>query len=226
MCGRYTLRTRLNNALLQLEAENRIEGEWRERYNIAPTQQVAIVRPDADTGKRELVALRWGLVPFWADDVKIGYTMINARAETLVEKKSFKGPLQKRRCVVLADGFYEWKKLGGKDKQPYYIKMRDDRVFAFAGLWDVCKKISPTVESCTIVTTTPNTLMSELHDRMPAILSKSGIDAWLDPKNDNVDRLLPLLAPYPDAEMEAYPVSSFVNNVKNQGAECVERVIV
>jgi putative SOS response-associated peptidase YedK len=112
----------------------------------------------------------------------------------------------------------------GKDKQPYYIKMRDDRVFAFAGLWDVNKKISPTVESCTIVTTTPNTLMSELHDRMPAILSKSGIDAWLDPKNDNVDRLLPLLAPYPDAEMEAYPVSTLVNSVKNYGAECIERV--
>ncbi len=210
---------------MELEAENRIEGEWRERYNIAPTQQVAIVRPDADTGKRELVALRWGLVPFWADDVKVGYTMINARAETLVEKKSFKGPLQKRRCVVLADGFYEWKKLGGKDKQPYYIKMRDDRVFAFAGLWDVNKKISPTVESCTIVTTTPNKLMSELHDRMPVILGKQGIDFWLDPKNDNAEQVVRVLGPYPYAKMEAYAVGPTVNSVKNQGSECMEPMV-
>jgi putative SOS response-associated peptidase YedK len=230
MCGRYTLRARLNTALMELEAENRIEGEWRERYNIAPTQQVAIVRPDVDTGKRELVALRWGLVPFWADDVKIGYTMINARSETLLEKKSFSGPLKKRRCIVLADGFFEWKKLGTKtkgkeDKLAHFIHMKDDRVFAFAGLWESNKKATgEPIETCTIITTSPNELMSDLHDRMPAILSESGIDAWLDPKNDKPELLLPLLAPYPDAEMEAYPVSSFVNNVKNQGSECVERV--
>ncbi len=221
MCGRYTLRTQLNRLLQIYAAES--EVQWEPRYNIAPTQNAAAVRPVPDSTSRELVLLHWGLIPSWADDPKIGNRMINARGETVAEKPSFKNALKHRRCLVLADGFYEWRK-DGKTRQPYFIRMKDEGPIAFAGLWERWKKNGLAIESCTIITTSANTLMSELHDRMPVILSKSDIDIWLDQKIDQPESLLPLLDPYPDDEMEAYPVSTLVNSPKHDSNECIEPI--
>ena len=218
MCGRYTLRTRLNRLLQIYAAES--EAELEPRYNIAPTQEVAAVRTLSDSTSRELVLLHWGLIPAWAEDPKIGNRMINARAETVAEKPSFRNALKHRRCLVVADGFYEWRKQG-KTKQPYFIRMKDERPFAFAGLWERWKKPNLTIESCTIITTSANKLMSDLHDRMPVILSQNDIAIWLDQKIDQPEPLLPLLDPYPDDEMAAYPVSTLVNSPKNESGECV-----
>ncbi|ODA28648.1 SOS response-associated peptidase [Planctopirus hydrillae] len=218
MCGRYTLRTHLNQLLQLYAAKSQVE--WKPRYNIAPTQQVAAVRSLPDSTSRELVLLRWGLVPAWADDPKIGSRMINARAETLAEKPSFKTALRRRRCLVLADGFYEWR-TEGQSKQPFCIRMKDARPFAFAGLWERWTKSGSPIETCTIITTNANTLMSELHDRMPVILSPAAADVWLDQKIEQPELLLSLLGPYPDDEMEAYPVSTLVNSPKNESSECI-----
>lgn len=218
MCGRYTLRTRLNQLLQLYAAQSQIE--WEPRFNIAPTQQVAAVRSLPDSTSRELVLLRWGLVPAWADDPKIGNRMINARAETLAEKPSFKTALKRRRCLVLADGFYEWRKQG-KMKQPFFIRMKDSRPFAFAGLWECWKKSAPPIESCTIITTNANGLMSELHDRMPVILSPTAAEIWMDQEIDRPEPLLSLLQPYADDEMEAYPVSTLVNSPKHDSSACI-----
>ncbi len=218
MCGRYTLRTHLNQLLQLYAAKSQVE--WKPRYNIAPTQQVAAVRSLPDSTSRELVLLRWGLVPAWADDLKIGSRMINARAETLAEKPSFKTALRRRRCLVLADGFYEWR-TEGQSKQPFCIRMKDARPFAFAGLWERWTKSGSPIETCTIITTNANTLMSELHDRMPVILSPAAADVWLDQKIGQSELLLSLLGPYPDDEMEAYPVSTLVNSPKNESSECI-----
>lgn len=218
MCGRYTLRTHLNQLLQLYAAQSQIE--WEPRYNIAPTQQVAAVRSIPDSTSRELVLLRWGLVPAWADDLKIGNHMINARAETLAEKPSFKTALRRRRCLVLADGFYEWRQ-EGKVKQPLFIRMKDAKPFAFAGLWERWTKSGSPIETCTIITTNANTLMSELHDRMPVILSPVAADVWLDQEIEQPELLLSLLGPYPDDEMEAYPVSTLVNSPKNESSECI-----
>ncbi|RCS53950.1 SOS response-associated peptidase [Bremerella cremea] len=219
MCGRYTLRARLNQLLQIYAAESDVELE--PRYNIAPTQDVATVRSTADSATRELALLHWGLIPSWADDPKIGNHMINARGETVAEKPSFRTALKRRRCLVLADGFYEWKK-EGKAKQPHFIRMKDDGPIAFAGLWEHWRKNGLTIESCTIITTSANKLMSELHDRMPVILSGNDIDLWLDQKVEDSKTLLPMLDPYPDEEMETYPVSTLVNSPKNESSECIE----
>lgn len=222
MCGRYTLRARLNQLLQIYAAESDVELE--PRYNIAPTQDVAAVRSTADSPSRELVLLHWGLIPSWANDPKIGNRMINARGETVAEKPSFRTALKRRRCLVLADGFFEWKK-EGKSKQPYFIRMKDEGPIAFAGLWEHWNKNGLTIESCTIITTSANKLMSELHDRMPVILSGNDIDVWLDRKVEDSETLLPMLDPYPDDEMEAYPVSTLVNSPKNESSECIEHLI-
>ncbi len=219
MCGRYTLRTRLNQLLDLYAAGSQIE--WEPRFNIAPTQQVVAVRATPDADARELVLLRWGLVPFWADDPKIGNRMINARAETLAEKPSFKNALKRRRCLILADGVYEWRK-EGTSKQPYFIHMKDDRPFALAGLWERWKKSDPPLETCTIVTTSANSLLSDLHDRMPVILTDADAAVWLDPEIEQPEPLLSLLDPYPDDEMEAYPISTLVNSPKNETSKCIE----
>lgn len=221
MCGRYTLRARLNQLLQIYGAQS--EVELTPRYNIAPTQDVAAVRSTADANARELVLLHWGLIPSWAKDPKIGNRMINARGETVAEKPSFRTAFKRRRCLVLADGFYEWRK-EGKAKQPYYIRMKDEMPIAFAGLWEHWKGNGLTIESCTIITTSANQLMSELHDRMPVILSGQDIDTWLDQTIDDPEILQPMLDPYPDDEMEAYPVSTLVNSPKHETSECIEPV--
>jgi putative SOS response-associated peptidase YedK len=191
-------------------------------YNIAPTQTVFAVRRDPD-GNREPVWLRWGLVPSWADELKIGYRLINAHSETAPTKPAFRSAFRKRRCLIAASGFYEWQKTGAK-KQPYYIRTRDGRPFAFAGLWESWKRGENPVESCTILTTAANDLMRPLHDRMPVILDVKDYDRWLDPAAQDPKDLAPLLVPYHGGDLAAYPVSTQVNSPRNDDARCVEPI--
>jgi putative SOS response-associated peptidase YedK len=217
MCGRFTLiadRKKLAESFVGYDVP---EG-LRPRYNIAPSQAVAVI---ANNGQQKIELFQWGLIPFWAKDPKIGNRMINARAETLAEKPSFKNPYKRRRCLVLADGFYEWKKMNG-GKTPMYIQLANGEPFGFAGLWESWH--SPegsTILSCTVITTTPNDLLADIHNRMPVILPPSAYKAWLDPAERSPDQLDDLLKPYPAAEMTAVPVSTLVNNPKNDVPECV-----
>ncbi len=219
MCGRFTLRA--SSAELQKFFQLTHQPPWTPRYNIAPTQPVLGVR--RTSAGREPGLLQWGLVPSWADDPSVGSRMINARAETLATRPAFRGPFRRRRCLVLADGFYEWKKQDGKDKQPYFVRRKDDRPFAFAGLWDHWTGADGSeLESCVIVTTEPNELLKGIHDRMPVILAEWAYDEWLDPDNADVARLQRLLVPYPAELLEAFPVSKLVNNPRNDSPRCVE----
>lgn len=190
------------------------------RYNIAPTQSVAVVRERVQ-GARELVLLYWGLIPSWSRDRAMGARMINARAETLAEKPAFRGAFRARRCLVVADGFYEWQKLGDR-KRPHHIRMADGRPFAFAGLWERWEGAGgEAVESCAIVTTTPNRLLAPIHDRMPAIVEPGLYAAWLDPRQHDADALAGILRPYAAEDLIVTPVSQRVNNPANDGPECV-----
>ncbi len=172
----------------------------------------------SDGKKRRGGTLRWGLVPHWAKEAKIGYKMINARAEGIEEKPSFREPFRKKRCLIIADGFYEWKKVDDR-KQPYRFVMKDRKPFAFAGLWETWKKGDAPLHTCTIITTTPNAVTEDVHDRMPVILKRRDYDRWLDPSNQGVDELKSLLVPYPAQEMELYAVSELVNSPKNDVAD-------
>jgi putative SOS response-associated peptidase YedK len=218
MCGRYTLTVPVEI----LAEEFGVTGPLPEvppSYNIAPTQEVAAVL--TDDGERRLEMLRWGLIPSWADDPGIGSRMINARSETVPEKPSFRRAFRERRCLILADGFYEWKRTND-GKQPYYIRMEGGRPFAFAGLWESWRGGRDEIRSCTILTTEANDRVSNIHHRMPVILASEDHELWLDPDVREADPLLPLLAPYPDDVMEAYPVSRFVNRPTNDDPRCVE----
>ncbi len=220
MCGRYTLTTPVG----ELAEEFEITGPLPEvslRYNVAPTQEVAAVLAEDD--ERHLEVLRWGLIPSWADDPGIGSRMINARSETAAEKPSFRRAFKERRCLIVADGFYEWQKTNG-GKQPFFIHMKGGRSFAFAGLWESWGKYREEIRSCTILTTEANHLVGEVHHRMPVILPAEDYGMWLDPDLQEVELLLDLLRPYPDDEMEAYPVSRFVNSPSNDDERCVEPV--
>jgi len=218
MCGRYTLRTPVEKLAEEFGLEDS-SVDLPPNYNVAPTQGVAAVL--AENGHRRLEVLRWGLIPPWADDPQIGSRMINARAETAHEKPSFRRAFRERRCLIPADGFYEWKRTNGT-KQPYYIHMKEGRPFAFAGLWESWREEDgPEVRSCAILTTRPNALASEIHDRMPVILPAGTREAWLDPEAEK-EELLALLEPYPEDEMEAYPVSRYVNSPQNNDPRCVE----
>ncbi|MEW6144518.1 MAG: SOS response-associated peptidase [Thermodesulfobacteriota bacterium] len=189
-------------------------------YNIAPSQDCPVVTVEGD--RRVLGLMRWGLVPAWAEDAKIGYRMINARGETVAEKQSFKTLLRKSRCLVPASGFYEWKKQKGGGKTPYFFGLRGGAPFAFAGLWTVWHAgREDEIRSFTIVTTSANELMAPVHDRMPVILHEKDEARWLDPEIGKPGDLLPLLVPYPSGEMECWEVSPYVNSYKNQGEECI-----
>jgi putative SOS response-associated peptidase YedK len=218
MCGRYTLRTPVNDLVGQFHIEE-YTSDIAPNYNIAPTQEVAAVVEEDD--KRKLEMLRWGLIPSWAKDPAIGNKMINARAETVSEKPSFRSAFKKRRCLILADGFYEWQKMDD-GKQPYHIKMEDGSPFAFAGLWKAWDKYGEEIHSCTIITTGANDLMNEIHHRMPVILPLEDYDMWLDPDFEEKDALTSLLKPYPADAMEAYPVSRRVNKPSNNEPSVVE----
>jgi putative SOS response-associated peptidase YedK len=218
MCGRYTLKTPVEK-LAEEFGFDASSVELPPNYNVAPTQEVAAVL--AENGHRRLELLRWGLIPSWADDPGIGSRMINARSETAPEKPSFRRAFRERRCLIPADGFYEWKRVNG-GKQPYYIHMKEERPFAFAGLWESWKdEGGPEIRSCAILTTKPNALAREIHDRMPVILPAGSYAAWLDPEAEK-EELVALLVPYPEDEMETYPVSRFVNSPQNNDPRCVE----
>jgi len=198
--------------------------DWEARYNIAPTQTVPVIRQDAREPVRRGSLMRWGLVPNWAKDVTIGGSMVNARSETAAEKPAFKELLQRRRCLIPADGFYEWKK-SGKSKQPYCFEMMEREPFAFAGLWDNWRTPEgATLETCTILTTTPNELVADLHDRMPVILPAANYDLWLDPGFRDVAEATGLLKPYDAEQMRRYAVTTRVNDVANDDRQCSEPI--
>lgn len=219
MCGRYRL-SRRKEVLAEHFDTDFDDLDWEPRYNIAPTQPVPVIRRLADGPIRQTAMMRWGLIPSWALDSNIGTRAINARSESAAGKPSFSEPLRKQRCLVPADAFYEWRR-SGKDKQPFCFEVENGAVFAFAGLWD--RWLAPDgqlVESCTILTTTPNELLAGVHDRMPAILSAEFYDRWLDPRMQDVSRVLAMLRPYDSNGMRRYPVSKQVNAVANDGPAC------
>ena len=219
MCGRFTRKENMQHLAELLGLP--IPPPLAPRYNIAPSQLVACVRCNRETGHYEFVELQWGLVPSWAQDPSIGHKLINARGETVAEKPSFRKAFKHQRCLVFADGFYEWKR-EGKSKQPYYIRFKDHRLFAFAGLWERWEKQQPALESCSLITTGPNTLMAPIHQRMPVILPERSYASWLSPGLNNAVYLSGLLEPYEADEMEAYPVSTMVNNPRNDSEDCVK----
>ncbi|HEX4953865.1 MAG TPA: SOS response-associated peptidase [Thermoanaerobaculia bacterium] len=221
MCGRYTLAT--PGDVIAQQFELAATPSLAPRYNVAPTQEVPAVRA-AKGGGRELAMMKWGLVPRWAEDPSIGNRLINARSETAAEKPSFRSAFKRQRCLVLADGFYEWQKAAGGVKQPFHIRLAGGGPFAFAGLWEHWQKEGQTVESCTLLTTGPNPLMAPIHDRMPVILDPTEYDLWLDPGQSDRARLEALLDPFPAERMEAWPVSRFVNSPTNDSPRCIEPV--
>ncbi|WP_394140384.1 SOS response-associated peptidase [Cytobacillus oceanisediminis] len=217
MCGRFTLTETIQKLQMAFEFEYS-GGEIVPRYNIAPSQNILTVIGNGEQriGKQ----MKWGLVPFWAKDEKIGFKMINARAEGIDSKPSFKTPFKRKRCLILADGFYEWRKTE-EGKQPYRFIMKDEEPFALAGVWDTWNKGENPLMSCTIITTDPNEVTEEVHDRMPVILKKSDFEDWLNPNFNDTDYLKSLLVPYPAEKMDKYPVSSKVNSPKNERAELI-----
>jgi putative SOS response-associated peptidase YedK len=225
MCGRFRIARKKEILEAAFEVDAALDDlEWVPRYNVAPGQAVAVVRPDASRPSRLLSAMRWGLIPAWSKDAAIGYKMINARSETVAAKPSFRELVRSQRCLIPSDGFYEWKR-EGKQKLPFCFTMADESIFAFAGLWDRWR--SPQgqfLESCTILTTAPNELMQDIHDRMPAILMPEDYDLWLDRGFEKVEELRPLMKPYPAGAMRRYRVSQRVNQVKNDDPECAAEI--
>ncbi len=219
MCGRFVLRASPQQlqTLFDLDAA----PQAAPRYNIAPTQPVLAVRANPHGGQREATYLNWGLVPFWAKDPKIGSRMINARSETAAEKPSFRAAFKYRRCIVPADGFYEWKRENNA-KQPYLIGMESGEVFGIAGLWEHWEQDGSVIESCTLLTTDANEQLAPLHHRMPVILEPQDYDEWLDPTVQKADPLLHLMRPLSGGELCAFPVSKVVNNPRNEEPMCVE----
>jgi len=218
MCGRFDLH--IPKEVLEKTLGVTFLHDIHPHYNIAPSQQVAVIRTSL-AGIRSMEYMRWGLIPSWAKDPSIGSRMINARSETVDVKPAFRTALKHRRCIVPANGFYEWEEVDGK-KKPLYVKMKDDTPMLFAGLWDHWKTPEGNIiESCTILTTSSNDLIRPLHDRMPLILDVTGSDLWLDVKVTDPERLKPLFIPYPAEKMEMYPVSDIVNSPRNDTPECI-----
>jgi putative SOS response-associated peptidase YedK len=221
MCGRYMLTTPVD-ALRQLFLFTE-RPNLAPRYNIAPTQEVPVVRRTRDGAGRELIMVRWGLVPYWADDPKIGNRLINARRESVARTAAFREAYQRRRCLVPADGFFEWQK-EGRTRQPLLVRRKDQAPFAFAGLWERWPQPGGGVlRSCTIITCPPNELIAPVHDRMPVILASEDYERWLDPSRADGRELL---EPYPAAELEAFPVSPRVNSPQYDDPECIAPLAV
>ena len=221
MCGRYIITADLGSIFVRFGIRDEAM-DYRPRYNVAPTDPVPVVLDDGSGPHGEMV--RWGLVPWWAKDIKVGARMINARAETLATSAAFKEAFQRRRCLVIADGFYEWRK-EGKARIPLRIGLRDWDLFAFAGLWESwrSKETGERVRSCSIITCEPNELIEPIHDRMPVILPMEAEADWLDGRVREPEELQRLLAPYPASRMEAYQVSTLANSVKNDSPELIQR---
>ncbi|MBM3214643.1 SOS response-associated peptidase [Candidatus Poribacteria bacterium] len=219
MCGRFTMATPSPELarLFDLEEMPTVAP----RYNVSPTQNVLGIRARGEDGsQREAAWLRWGLIPGWAKDPSIGARMINARSETAAEKPSFRTPLRRRRCLIPADGFYEWRRTGSQ-KQPYLVRVRGGEPFAFGGIWDVWRQGDDVViESCAILTTEPNDLMVSIHDRMPVIIRPEEFDLWIDPSMQKPGDIAHLMAPFPASEMDAIAVTTRVNNPANDDPQC------
>ncbi|MCK9293481.1 MAG: SOS response-associated peptidase [Desulfobulbaceae bacterium] len=220
MCGRFA-RPTLEELAGYFNLKNTLD--LTPRYNITPGTDIAVVRVVSGTHDRELVMLKWGLIPFWAKDKKIGYKMINARAETVTSKPAFRAGIRQRRCLIPALGFYEWLH-NAKIKQPYFIRLKDADILAFAGLWEHWQgEDNEIIESCSIITTGANMTVGRIHDRMPAIIEQAQYEQWLDPKSDRA-RLPALLKPFPDSKILAYPVGNGVNNPKNDSPDCLAEI--
>ncbi len=219
MCGRFVRFTSPETFAELFGAHGTLD--LAPSYNVAPSQPLLVVR-NADDAGRELALLRWGLVPSWSKTSKAGYSTINARAETVATKPSFLNAFRRRRCLIAADGYYEWKRTGGL-KQPYFIRLQGGQPFAMAGLWEHWEGEGQLIESCTIIVTEANPLTKHIHDRMPVLLSPEHYDLWMDGTERDPERLQEVLRPYPAAAMEAYPVESLVNNPRNNTARLIAR---
>jgi putative SOS response-associated peptidase YedK len=226
VCGRFTSKTPVTDLAEYFGVDEVVAPDLGARFNVAPTDETYAVAESSEG--RRLGTFRWGLVPFWAKDLKIGAKMINARAESLLDKSAFRRPFERRRCIIPADGFYEWERVSGKRKQPWYITRHDGKPLAFAGMWDSWRPVKGSDEgklrSCVIITGEPNEAIARLHDRMPVLLAPESWDAWLDPANDVVASLQQLLVPAPSELFDLVPVSTLVNTVTNDGPELIERV--
>jgi len=219
MCGRYRLSRRKQIIEEHFDAVSG-EEDWGPRYNIAPTQPVPLIRQHPKEPVRQISLMKWGLVPAWAKDASGAARMINARSETAATKPAFRDPLKLRRCLIPADGFYEWKRMS-TGKQPYCFEVNDGALFAFAGLWDGWKDSSGQwVKTCSILTTTPNAVTSPVHDRMPVILDPDDYDVWLDPWMKDVGAASDLLKPYDARLMRCYPIGTRINHVANDDEAC------
>ena len=218
MCGRFTLHPEPARIREQFQVDRMLD--LAPRFNIAPSQDVAAVRTAPD-GCRELVLLHWGLVPRWADQAKTGYSTINARAETVASKPAYREAYRRRRCLIPADGFYEWAAVPG-GKQPHYFSLRDGSPFAFAGLWERWEKAGEALESCAIIVTEANALVRPIHDRMPVILAPADYALWLDPDMRDAAKLEPLLRPLDARKMSERAVSRRVNSPANDDPRCIE----
>lgn len=212
MCGRFSSSSKPEQIKKEFKVAVEHPAIFKPRYNIAPSQMIPVVLDR--TGERIVAQLKWGLVPSWAKDALIGSRMINARAETLMEKPSFREAYKSRRCIIPASGFYEWQRAEKGAKQPFYFYLTNKEVFGFAGLWEewLDKKSGESLETCTIITTEANDVLKPVHDRMPVILKAADYDEWLDTKEANTDKLQKLLAPYPPDEMSSHAVSRAVNS--------------
>lgn len=218
MCGRYVLKAALPDIARMLGMD--IDVELEPSYNIAPTRAVPACRVEA-AGPKQLAFLHWGLIPHWAKTPDTNYKMINARAETVAGKPAFRSAFRHRRCLIPADGYYEWKSMQGR-KQPYYFSMKDGKPFCFAGLWERWQPAEgEPLESCAIITTGANALGAQIHPRMPVILPEDDYAQWLDPKESDAARLLPLLRPFAPEPMSVYPVSTLVNNARVDEPRCI-----
>lgn len=220
MCGRFTLRTPAERVAREFRLPETPSIETR--YNIAPTQSILAIRERED--EREATLLKWGLIPSWAKDDSISARLINARSETVSEKPAFREAFKRSRCIIPADGFYEWKR-EEKGKQPYFFSLSDGGLFGFAGLWEKWRDQSGKgIESCTILTTQANEALRPVHDRMPVILHPETYDEWLNAEVRAVEALKELLVPYPSSEMSAYPVGAQINSPRSQGVELINRM--
>ena len=219
MCGRFALRSPAKTiaAAFQVEEVPAVEA----RYNIAPTQKILAVRQGADG--REAEWLKWGLIPSWAKDADSAARLINARSETVAEKPSFREAFKRRRCIIPADGFYEWQRAGGR-KLPFFFQMKDERPFGFAGLWERWQGEGPVVESCAILTTAANEVLRPVHDRMPVILHPDDYELWMGVDERKLDLIEELLRPYPAGEMRAHRVGEEVNDARRQGDGLIEEL--
>jgi putative SOS response-associated peptidase YedK len=223
MCGRYRLSRRKQIVEEYFDTASDAE-DWTPRFNVAPTQPVPVIRQNPKEPVRELSLMRWGLIPSWATDPAAAARMINARSETAATKPAFRDALKSRRCLIPADAFYEWMRTG-KTKQPYCFEVGEGELFAFAGLWDRWKDPSGSwVKTCSILTTTPNSITAPVHDRMPVILDPDSYDLWLDPGMKDVSAASDLLKPFDARQMRCFPVSNRINSAVNDDPECCQPV--